>query len=522
MAEPSRSSPSRASSSRVFGWGWPSPQEVGLWVGPLAAFLVYAWLPSGYLGIDGQPAELGDPGRATLAMLVWMAVWWLTEAIDIPATALLPVALFPLLGVADIRAAAAPYASQLIFLFLGGFLMAQAMQQWGLDRRFALVVLRWVGTRPSAMVAGFMGVTAVLSAFVSNTATAAMMLPIALSVVALVEPESGKTGDGVAGKDSPIGRNFGLCLMLGIAYAASIGGMATLIGTPPNGILAQFARDQLAESYARDIGFAEWMAVAGPLVIVFLPIVWLLLTRVLYPLRIDRLEGGRELIEGQLRSLGRPKGGEWVVAVVFGLTALAWMTRPLLTGWFPGIQLSDAGIAMLAGVVLFTIPVGRGERRRHALDWSEARKLPWGVLLLFGGGLSLAAAVRANGVAEYIGAQVLVLRRAPSWLLVLAVALLVIFLTELTSNTATTATLLPILAGIAEGLGMHPFLLIVPATLAASCAFMMPVATPPNAIVFGSGRVRLPEMARAGLWLNLVGVLLVFLLTYAVVMPRWG
>ncbi len=309
--------------------------------------------------------------------------------------------------------------------------------------------------------------------------------------------------------------------MLGIAYSASIGGMATLIGTPPNGIMAQFVRDQMAEPYRQEIGFARWMMVGVPLALVFLPIVWWLLTRVLYPIRMQRLEGGRALIEEQLRRLGPPKTGEWVVATVFVLTAVAWIIRPWLQNLLPGAQLSDAGIAMLAGVALFVIPVRR-DSYTFALDWATARNLPWGVLVLFGGGLSLASAVRSNGVAEFIGSQVLALQGAPTWLLILAVTLLVIFLTELTSNTATVATLVPILAAVAMGLGIHPLVLVVPATLASSCAFMMPVATPPNAIVFASGRVTLPQMARAGLVLNLVGVVLVMLLTHFVVLPMWG
>ncbi len=503
---------------------WRHLQHLGLLAGPLAAWAAMTWLPGVYQDAAGLPVELTVAGRATLGMLLWMAIWWLTEAIDIAATALLPVAVFPLLGVASPDAAASPYASQLIFLFLGGFLIAAAMQRWGLDRRFALWVLRWVGPRPTHMVAGFMAVTAVLSAFVSNTATAAMMLPIALSVVALVEPDCKPDpvpveADGP--QTPPTGRNFSLCLMLGIAYSASIGGMATLIGTPPNGIMAQFVRDQLAAPYRQDIGFSRWLLVGMPFALLFLPLVWWLLTRWLYPIRLRQLEGGANLIADQLRRLGPPKRGEWMVAGVFVATAVGWIGRPLWQRWLPGIQLSDAGIAMVAAMALFILP-SDWRRRRTVLDWQTARGIPWGVLILFGGGLSLAAAVRANGVGEFIGSHVLGLRHAPTWVLVLAVTVLVIFLTELTSNTATTATLLPILAAVAEGVGLNPLLLVVPATLAASCAFMMPVATPPNAIVFGSGRLTLPEMARAGIWLNLIGAVLVMLVTYWVVIPLFG
>jgi sodium-dependent dicarboxylate transporter 2/3/5 len=502
-------------------------QWLGLFAGPVLALVCAAGLPSSYLGTEGEVVAVTAAGRATVAVLVWMAVWWLTEAIDIFATALLPVAVFPLVGAADVQAAAAPYASQLIFLFMGGFLIALAMQRWRLDQRVALRTLRLVGTRPARMVGGFMLATAFLSAFVSNTATAAMMLPIALSVIDLVTGREREEGDAPRGRlPSDEGYNFGLCLMLGIAYAASIGGIATIIGTPPNGILVQFIADRIAEPYRQEIGFARWLLVGGPLAAVFLPLAWLLLTRVLHPIRIERIEGGRELIEERLRRLGPPGRGERAVAVVFALTAAAWILRPLLTrievaGLRPLAGLSDAGIAMLAGLSLFVIPVEVRERR-FVLDWHTARKLPWGILILFGGGLSLAAAIQANGVAELIGAQVMTLRGAPPLLLIVAVATLVIFLTELTSNTATTATLVPILAGIAVGLELHPLLLIVPAAIAASCAFMMPIATPPNAIVFGSGLVSIPQMCRAGFWLNLLGVVLVTLLMYAVAIPLLG
>ncbi len=494
-------------------------QRLGLIAGPLLAGLTAWLLPDAYQNAAGTMVELTAAGRGTVAVMTWMAVWWLTEAIDIPATALLPIALFPVFGVAKVKTAAAPYASDIIFLFMGGFLLALAMQRWGLDRRIALLTLRTVGTRPSHMVAGFMLVTAVLSAFVSNTATAAMMLPIALSVIELVRPREGE-----ATMPASEGRNFALCLLLGIAYSASIGGIATLIGTPPNGILAQFIRDQLAEPHRTDISFASWLLVGGPLAAIFLPIVWWLLTQRLYPIRLQEIAGGRQLIESQLRQLGRTGRAEWLTFTVFMLTATAWITRPLWSGlsfgetaFQPFAGLTDAGIVMIASLALFLLPAERGGQ--GVLDWETGRGLPWGILILFGGGLSLAAAVKANGVAELIGSQVSVLQGAAPIVLVLAVVTLVIFLTEMTSNTATTATLLPILAGVASGLELHPFLLIIPATLAASCAFMMPVATPPNAIIFGSGRVTIPQMCRAGLWFNLIGIVLVTLLTYFVMVP---
>ncbi len=502
---------------------------VGLVGGPLLASALYWLLPTSFVDGSGAEVAFGHAGRATLACMAWMATWWLSEAIDISATALLPIALFPLLGVATIGEATAPYARDLVFLFLGGFLLALAMQRWGLDRRIALSTLRLVGTRPAGMIGGFMLVTATLSMWVSNTATAAMMLPIGLSVVDLVvRQETGAPLDGHASLEATGrgARNFALSLMLGIAYAASIGGLATIIGSPPNGILVQFLRDNLG----REIGFAEWMLVGGPLTAVFLPLAWVLVTWVLYPIPIRRIEGGAELVRAELARLGPMQRGERVVMTVFFLTAGLWITRPLLVGltlgegpdaWRPLAGLSDSGIAILAGLSLFVIPA-RPREGVFTMDWAHAMRVPWGILILFGGGLSLAAAVEAGGVAEFLGSQALHLAGVPPLLLVVLVTAAVIFLTELTSNTATAATLIPLLAGLAPGLGLAPEYLIFPATLAASCAFMMPVATPPNAIVFASGHVTIQQMCKAGLWLNLLGIVLVTALMYLVLVPLLG
>lgn len=478
-------------------------QLAGLLGGPLLGLAVYAALPDAYAGPDG-PVALGHAARATLAVMAWMATWWLTEALDISATALLPIGVFPLLGILPIGRATAPYGSDLIFLFMGGFILALSMQRWGLDRRIALFTLRIVGSKPASIIGGFMLVTAMLSMWVSNTATVAMMLPIALSVI-----------------DRVPGRHFALSLMLGLAYAASIGGIATIIGSPPNGILVQF----VALEYGRSISFAEWMLIGGPVALVFLPIAWGLITWVLYPISADApspgMADGHDVFVREFQKLGPVQRGEWVTMVVFFCTATLWITRPLLVEWAPLAGLSDAGIAMGAALVLFVIPMPRsaGAPRAFAMDWATAARLPWGILILFGGGLSLAAAVQANDVAPFFGAQASALAGFPSIVLVLAVTTGVIFLTELTSNTATTATLVPVLAGLSTGLAVPPEMLIVPATIAASCAFMMPVATPPNAIVFGSGHVTIPEMASAGFWLNLVGIALITAVLYAVVLP---
>ena len=501
----------------------------------MLAVLLYGLLPHAYPNSTGETVEFSNAGRATMALAAWMAVWWMTEAVELYATALLPLVALPMTGAAPVRAAAAPYAHELIFLFMGGFLIALAMQRWGLHRRLALRALRAAGDHPAGIVACFMGVTAFFSMWVSNTATAVMMLPIALSIISLVEqvePGSmvgssgnggtGNGGDGSVDSSTRARPHFALCLLLGIAYAASIGGIGTIIGTPPNVFLASFIQSSLGQ----EISFVRWMGVGLPLVAVFLPLVWLLLTRVLYPLRGERIEGSREVTERAYRELGAMSRGETVVLAVFLLAALSWIARPLLIrvqigDFHPLAGLSDPVIAMIAALVLFVVPVDV-KRRVFVMNWETALKLPWGILLLFGGGLSLAAAIRVNGVGEYIGHQLGILSGIPVLLLVMAVIALVIFLTELTSNTATTATFIPILAALAPIFDLHPFMLIVPAAIAASCAFMLPVATPPNAIVFGSGHVTIQQMIRAGFWLNLLGVVLITALVYTVMMRMLG
>ncbi|UCH83725.1 MAG: DASS family sodium-coupled anion symporter [Candidatus Latescibacterota bacterium] len=495
-------------------------QWTGLWTGPLLALIVYYLLPDTYVASDGATVEFTHAGRITAAVAVWMATWWMTEAIPIYATSLLPLAVLPFFRATTVRQAAAPYAHELIYLFLGGFVIALSMERWGLHKRFAFGALRLVGTRPHRVVLGFMIATAFMSMWVSNTATTIMMLPIALSVIDLVSRRTvGADVGALKSLPSGEGYNFALGLLLGIAYAASIGGIGTLIGTPPNLFLASYIKDNLG----REISFVGWMGIGLPLVVVFLPIVWYLITRVLYPIKIDEVEGGGELIRRGYRELGGMKRGEWVTLFVFAFAAMSWILRPLLSkiviaGLRPFGGLTDPGIAVIAALLLFVIPVDI-KKREFAMNWETAVKLPWGILVLFGGGLSLAAAIRANGVGEFIGHQVAGFSGLPVVAIVLLVTAIMIYLTELTSNTATAATLIPILAAIAPGLDMSPYVLIVPAAIAASCAFMLPVATPPNAIIFGSGYVRIDQMVRAGFWLNLIGILLVTIVTFAVVVP---
>ncbi|RFF28039.1 DASS family sodium-coupled anion symporter [Wenzhouxiangella sp. 15181] len=463
--------------------------RIGLIAG-LAAFVAILLLPAP----DGMP----DTAWQVAAVAALMVVWWISEALPIAATALLPIVLFPVLGVTDIAGATTPFANPLIYLFLGGFIIALGMERSGLHRRIAINIIRGVGTKPTAIIAGFMLAAAFLSMWVSNTATAMMMLPIALSVTDLADID----------KDRDHRSAFALVLLLALAYACNIGGLGTLIGTPPNALLAAW----LLDNHGVEIGFSQWMLVGLPLVIVALPLVFLLLTRVLFPLRVYQFPGGDELIRNELARSGRTDRAEKQVAVIFVLTAGLWIGRPLLETFLPG--LSDTGIAIFGALLLFIVPIDWREWR-FVLSWRDTARLPWEVLILFGGGLSLAAGISDSGLAEWIGQVFQQLDGLSVVVLIGLVVGAVILLTEVTSNTATAAAFLPILGSVAVGMGLDPIVLAAPAAVAASCAFMLPVATPPNAIVYGSGLVTIPQMARAGLVINLVMVIVVTGLMYA-------
>ena len=496
---------------------------LGFFGGLVLAGAAYLLLP------DDLPAD----GKLTAATAILMGVWWMTEAIPIPATALVPLVVFPLWAKdVTVSKVGASYGNDIIFLFMGGFLIALAMQRWNLHRRIALLTVRVMGTTSTRIVAGFMIATGFLSMWVSNTATAVMMLPIGVSVLLLVasqapSDDASHTEDGLGSidvatadpqsaqvKDAIIKSNFGTALMLGIAYSASLGSLGTIIGTPPNTLLVGYLRD----AFKIEIGFGQWMLVGVPIAVVFLLITWVLLTQVLVRPEVKELPGGRELIEGELAKLGPMSTGEKRVLAIFVLAAVSWVAVPLL---FDKPPISDAGIAIVAGLLLFMLP-GGSARGVRLLDWDTAIALPWGVLLLFGGGLALSAQFTSSGLTKWIGGQVGGLGVLPLVVVIAIITAGVLFLTELTSNTATAATFLPVAGGVAMGLGVDPMLLAVPVALSATCAFMLPVATPPNAIAYGSGYVTVGQMVRGGVILNLIGIVLVTLTTTTLVVWVFG
>lgn len=482
---PSVSVPAPESESPVYGLR----QRSGWLLGPGTLLVT--------LLID-PPTGLSPAGWHTAGVALLMAVWWICETVPIPVTALLPLVLFPLLNLASIKDAAAPYAHPLVFLFLGGFMIALAMQRWNLHRRVAIGLIAALGTRPNRIVAGFLLAGALVSMWVSNTATALMMLPIATSVVMLAAPEKNRQGPGA---------DFAPALMLAVAYGATTGGMATLIGTPPNALLAGY----LSKVYGREIGFGQWMLIGVPVVVIALPLVYLVLTRVAFRLGREPVPGMEELIAEEKARMGAFSRGEKLVALVFALTALGWITRPLFDTRFP--MISDTTIAMGGALILFFLPVN-GRKGEFVMNWAATRGLPWDVLLLFGGGLSLAGGIQSHGLSAYLGSLCGALQGWPVMLTLAVICFGMLMLTELTSNTATAATFLPIVGAVAISLGQNPLLFLVPTALAVSGSYMMPVGTPPNAIVFGSGVLRLPQMARAGMWLNVLMVPVIVLLIW--------
>jgi sodium-dependent dicarboxylate transporter 2/3/5 len=471
---------------------------IPLLLGPITFALVLMFL---------KPDGLSEEGVAVLACTCWIAIWWIFEATNISVTALLPIILFPLSGALDIETTTASYGHKYVFLYLGGFILAISIEKWNLHKRIALHIIQFVGTDVSKIILGFMIATAFMSMWISNTATSVMMLPIGMAIIAQLRDHPG----------TEINENliFGKALMLSIAYSASIGGVATLIGTPPNLVLAGVVQ----EIYGIEISFAQWMMFGLPLSLVLLGICWVYLTKFAFTFKKEKFKAGESEIKDLLKKLGIMSYEEKIVSLVFFMTAFLWISRSLiLTDVFP--HLDDTIIAMLSAVSLFLLPKKGGKGR--LITWDEAVKLPWGIIILFGGGLALASGFQSSGLAVWIGEQLVSLAGVKLVLILLILIAAVNFLTEITSNLATTAMLLPVLAPMAVSLDVHPFILMVAATAAASCAFMLPVATPPNAVVFGSGYLRIPDMVRAGVGLNIISIFLILLAVYFLLPLIWG
>jgi len=465
-----------------------------------------------FLGISifvSAPAGMSNMAWHTSGIALLLAAWWATEVLPIPITSLLPLLLFPAFGVMSMAESAVSYAHPIIFLLLGGFIIATALARWNLHRRMALNILVRVGDNPSAIIAGFMIATATLSMWISNTASTIMMLPIALSLASEIVRDQRKEHQG-----------FILCLVLGIAYAASIGGLGTPIGTPPNLFVVGFMR----EAYGVEISFLTWMMFGIPAVIVMVPVAWFVLTKWAYSFNLSDAPIAQSLLHQELQDMGPISTPEKRVALVFLGVAACWIFRvPVQENFKIMLWLNDAVIAVGGATVLFMIPSGcKIEKATALLDWESANKIPWGVLLLFGGGLSLAIGVKVSGLAVWLGTALSVLGTMPLILIVLSLVALVIFMTELTSNTATVATLLPVLGALAATTDIDPMMLFAPAALAASCAFMLPVATAPNAVIYSSGKVTIPQMATAGFRLNLVAIVVVTALSYGLVPVIFG
>lgn len=438
-----------------------------------------------------MPNDLNTAARLTAGVVVLMGTWWMTEAVPIPVTALLPLVLFPAMGIAGIDDVANSYANDTLFLFLGGFMIALGMQKWNLHRRIALRIVLLVGTRPTRLIAGLMIATALLGMWVSNTATAMMMIPLGMSVVALVEAQPGV-------KDNS---RFGVGLMLGIAYSATLSAFGTIVASPGNVFVVAY----IEENFGYRITFLQWMMFGLPLAAVFMLLGWFVITKVLWKPELEEIPGGRQLIADELRSLGKMSAGEALVLVIFLATALSWIFVPVI---FEDPWATDPVIAMIAGILVFMIPARPGDGVM-LMDWETANKTPWGTMILVGGGLALSAQIMSSGLSEWIGESLTALGGLPVWFLIPAVVLLMLILTEFTSSMASITAFVPLVAGIAVSLGQDPVVIAIMVTQACQSAFMLPVASIPNAIAYGTGSVNIQQMVRTGIVFNLLGLVLV-------------
>jgi len=472
-------------------------KNFGLILGPLMFFVILLFF---------HPSGLNDQSNAVLAATIWIAIWWIFEALPIAVTALLPIVLFPIAGGMDLAQTTASYGHKLIFLIMGGFMIAIAIEKWNLHKRIALYIIYFIGTDLRKIILGFMVATAFLSMWISNTATAVMMLPIGVVIIKQLKdnPNTDENENNI----------FGKALMLAIAYSASIGGIATLIGTPPNLVMAGI----VSQVYGYEISFLEWIVFGLPVSMLLLAICWVYLTRYAFTFKQDKFPDGREEILKLKNELGVISYEQKIVGLVFISVGFSWITRSfLLQKIFPALD--DAIIAIIFAMILFII--NAKSKKDKILEWKEAVKMPWGILLLFGGGMSLAKAFDVSGLAIWIGNQITVTGNFDLFLFLILLVTAINFLTEVTSNVATTAMLLPVIAPIALELDIHPFILMTAAAVAASCAFMLPVATPPNAIVFGSGYLRIPDMVKKGFLLNIISILIIVLMVYYLLPLVW-
>ena len=463
-------------------------KTVGLILGPVLFALVYFVL---------EPTALSYKGAVVLALGAWMVTWWVSEAAPIPVTALLPMILFPLFTVATAREAAAPYGDSIIFLFMGGFMIALGLEKHNLHTRIALNLIRLTGTSGNGIIMGFMLSTALISMWISNTATAVMMLPIATSVTKLLAGE-------ISEADKPKFEKFATGLMLSIAYAASIGGIATIIGTPPNVVTVGFIK----RFYDQDVSFATWMVIGVPLMLSILAACYITITQILYRNGLRSVEGSAELIQSKLKGLGAFSKEEKRVLIIFGFTCFFWIFRQNINALIGTNLLDDTTIAMTGGILMFITPIDI-KSSTFILEWGDMKNLPWGILLLFGGGLSLAQAMADAGLVQLIGDQIAQQGNLSTGALIVTLSGLSMFLTELMSNVALTTIFVPVVLGIADGLQINPIILAMPVAFAASCAFMMPISTPPNAILFASGHISVKQMMRAGILVNLFSIILI-------------
>lgn len=468
---------------------YPTYKKIGFLLGPIL-FLVLLFYPN----------EIINPiAHHVIAVAAWMICWWVTEAVSISVTALIPLTIFPLVDIMPIAEVAKSYAHPIVFLFFGGFIIALALEKVNLHRRIALSILKLTGTNADGVVFGFMLATALMSMWISNTASTVVMLPIALSVIKLLINDE----DGFSKND----QNFALSIMLGIAFSANIGGMATIVGTPPNMVMVGVMKDQ----YNIDIGFFNWMKMGVPFAILLLMIAYFFIVKVFYPNNLGQLKASGDIIDGELKKLGKVSRAEKIVLIIFLSTAFLWMIRSKLEVYFP--QITDTGISMLGAMALFVFPLDL-KNGKFTLEWKDTVKLPWGILILFGGGLALAGGLKTAGLIDLIGNTIAQQEGLSIFIITTLLIFVMLFMTELMSNVALVNIFVPVVAGIAIGLQVPVLQIVIPVTLAASCAFMLPMATPPNAIVFASGHIKVFEMAKVGIVLNIISIMLLVGITY--------